>query len=752
MHRLRGKSILFTIVGVAVLATAGFIGYKYIFSRPGEAAIRYIPQDVTVVATLDANPGPNQILAFQKIRDQLQKSGADKEIEKGLSSLFNNLPVPTLLRPHVRNSLAAAMWEDAQRGQEYAFLCDIDDGSEVASILSKNGTKATAGSLTYYSFNNGDINAAVIKEYLVISPSPEGLQKIYNVAEGKEPALTTLAEYKAARATLPEDSNLMVFASPKAFAGNADPKDPVPAPDWLAYGMALRNDGVLNSLQLPLSSDKSQPLKTLAAMKPLNADSLSAMPAGAYAVFGAGQPGQALQMVVDLAGTPDGTGQKEEIARMEKEMGVTMKDLVQRLSGNALIGAYMAKGGLKEGGINLLLSIDAAGGDPGPLAERLRMMLEKNSTSKMKFQPSMMGNVPVWLLDASSEKAFQAQLQKSFFSTYEMPPEAMASMPPQYRQEQIERQKKAAQEAKTNAEKYLRDKTLAIAVVNGKVVLGSSRELMQKALEVQQGSGDSMANDEMGQKVEAALQDGSQALISINIGKLLAEFEDDIRKNVSSPQQQKMVDAFLDDVGDNDSMIITAKYDGNIMHAQLRAPLNIGMTAAPITAAVLFPVFVQAKGAAQKSSSLSNVKQVALGAIMYSTDYDDNFPKAKNWAEFQKLLMPYVKNADVFKSTNPRGPEMEYNTKLAGMSFMDVEMPAVTPLVWEVHEWPNGTRAVAFADGHAKLVTSAQWAELQAYIDPKKAPKNPPSFMAMPDVDVGVPGQAQTTGTTTAGR
>jgi prepilin-type N-terminal cleavage/methylation domain-containing protein len=42
-----------------------------------------------------------------------------------------------------------------------------------------------------------------------------------------------------------------------------------------------------------------------------------------------------------------------------------------------------------------------------------------------------------------------------------------------------------------------------------------------------------------------------------------------------------------------------------------------------ILAAILFPVFAQAKFAAKKTSSLSGLKQVALGLQMYSGDYDD---------------------------------------------------------------------------------------------------------------------------------
>jgi prepilin-type N-terminal cleavage/methylation domain-containing protein len=47
-----------------------------------------------------------------------------------------------------------------------------------------------------------------------------------------------------------------------------------------------------------------------------------------------------------------------------------------------------------------------------------------------------------------------------------------------------------------------------------------------------------------------------------------------------------------------------------------------------ILAAILFPVFAQAKVAAKGAADLSNVKQLALATVMYSGDNDDYFPTA----------------------------------------------------------------------------------------------------------------------------
>ena len=45
-----------------------------------------------------------------------------------------------------------------------------------------------------------------------------------------------------------------------------------------------------------------------------------------------------------------------------------------------------------------------------------------------------------------------------------------------------------------------------------------------------------------------------------------------------------------------------------------------------ILAAILFPVFAQAREKARQTSCASNLKQLSLAAIMYVQDYDEVFP------------------------------------------------------------------------------------------------------------------------------
>lgn len=73
-----------------------------------------------------------------------------------------------------------------------------------------------------------------------------------------------------------------------------------------------------------------------------------------------------------------------------------------------------------------------------------------------------------------------------------------------------------------------------------------------------------------------------------------------------------------------------------------------------ILAAILFPVFAQAKLAAKKTSDLANVKQIDLSVFMYNNDYDDAYPFCwgwnPTWVPWHQQLEPYVKNLQLWKS------------------------------------------------------------------------------------------------------
>ena len=72
-----------------------------------------------------------------------------------------------------------------------------------------------------------------------------------------------------------------------------------------------------------------------------------------------------------------------------------------------------------------------------------------------------------------------------------------------------------------------------------------------------------------------------------------------------------------------------------------------------ILAAILFPVFAQAREKARAISCLSNVKQAGLAFAMYTQDYDETTPAVVHVGggmddDFYAILQPYVKNITMF--------------------------------------------------------------------------------------------------------
>lgn len=77
-----------------------------------------------------------------------------------------------------------------------------------------------------------------------------------------------------------------------------------------------------------------------------------------------------------------------------------------------------------------------------------------------------------------------------------------------------------------------------------------------------------------------------------------------------------------------------------------------------ILAAILFPVFAQAKAAAKHTVNINNIKQIGTAAIMYAGDVDDVFvsqhahDSLNDRGEWQVLYQPYIKNRDIVYDVN----------------------------------------------------------------------------------------------------
>lgn len=150
-----------------------------------------------------------------------------------------------------------------------------------------------------------------------------------------------------------------------------------------------------------------------------------------------------------------------------------------------------------------------------------------------------------------------------------------------------------------------------------------------------------------------------------------------------------------------------------------------------IAAALLLPALAQAKNKAQQIRCMNNLKQLALGVRMYSTDNKDTFPSASSWCE---ALTPYVSpgqspsgssyNVFACPMTSDQRCSYAYNKKLSGVDESKVDPQTV--MIFESDAGWNAAGGaeiaklhhrsvvnVAFADGHVEAVPFARLPTLQ---------------------------------------
>ncbi len=93
---------------------------------------------------------------------------------------------------------------------------------------------------------------------------------------------------------------------------------------------------------------------------------------------------------------------------------------------------------------------------------------------------------------------------------------------------------------------------------------------------------------------------------------------------------------------------------------------------------------------ALRETAESNAKQIGLALLMYVQDYDETFPP--NTGDIQSLLMPYLKNQEIF---NLPGTSFFYLMNANALSSIERPSETMTGYI----QTPYG-RAIIWADGH----------------------------------------------------
>lgn len=111
-----------------------------------------------------------------------------------------------------------------------------------------------------------------------------------------------------------------------------------------------------------------------------------------------------------------------------------------------------------------------------------------------------------------------------------------------------------------------------------------------------------------------------------------------------------------------------------------------------ILAAILFPVFAQARDKARATFCLSNCRQIGMAFMQYAQDYDENLPlttyplPSNTWTD---TAQPYIKNRQVFRCPSDSSPN--WTTPVATGIPLEPTPPVVRRSSYFLNAWmgPN---------------------------------------------------------------
>ncbi len=109
-----------------------------------------------------------------------------------------------------------------------------------------------------------------------------------------------------------------------------------------------------------------------------------------------------------------------------------------------------------------------------------------------------------------------------------------------------------------------------------------------------------------------------------------------------------------------------------------------------ILAAILFPVFAQARERARMTRCLSNARQLSIAVMNYAQDFEEAFPPSTNYAVptsvperiWTRLIQPYVKDTNIF--TCPSAERTGFPTDWSQRGVGSIGYTAAT--AYDLHE------------------------------------------------------------------
>lgn len=134
----------------------------------------------------------------------------------------------------------------------------------------------------------------------------------------------------------------------------------------------------------------------------------------------------------------------------------------------------------------------------------------------------------------------------------------------------------------------------------------------------------------------------------------------------------------------------------------------VAVAAVAVAAPVVATVGLKGQGEdpTVRKAAIDRLKRVAVATLMYTQDYDNDYPYAQSTGTVRYLVGPYVKDRTSFDDPTPGG-RFDFNLNIGGVSMHQIEAPAEQP-AW-VERLPSSKSGfdVAYADGHVKQYAAA---------------------------------------------
>jgi hypothetical protein len=372
----------------AVASLAGVLAFRTLFDRPGEAALRLVPADAVLVASVDLSASPGQVGAFKQIDDALADKDLSGIVQNSLIDLFEpEAKGREALRPLVlRHGAMAMLPRDGEIKEGVAplmvALLAVSSGPETQRALAKEGLPRYFRGAKYYKLRHGNSFYMVVDDVLVVATEPEAMLAVKQVREGGANILSQ-ADFVAARRSIAEDSNLMVFVSPKIADAASEATKGVMA-GWAAFGLAIREGGIGMGVAGALNPTKEPAIAAVAKVAPIRDDLFRILPSGMYGAAVVSQPSEYAEAFESVAEKEEEMkGAVDEMqTSMRKELGVDYKaDVLPAMRGNTMIAFYPAEASVS--GIDVLWVMDDRNeADPANALKRLIAGIEDQNAKE----------------------------------------------------------------------------------------------------------------------------------------------------------------------------------------------------------------------------------------------------------------------------------------------------------------------------------------------------------------------------------